>query len=615
MSSKKWLVMFIGAVLLVLMLCVGVNLLIDPFGVYGDPLFHWASYSDTINPRVGKINWLEEHHNEYDSYIIGSSSAASYSVDALNKYLDANFYNLFVYGTNTQDYRDFAAYLLENYSVRNIVLNLGINEANTALEAKSGLTERMHARVNGESMFPFYLSYAFATPKYAMEKVSSFYKDKELPQPFDVFLPKTGCYDKRVRDIQKIGDPEVYNAAYGASFQVNTFGQTLLHIEQCVKMVSEIRDMCQTYGVNLIVIMSPVYQAQWNAYTKETLAAYKMALAQEVDYWDFSLTSLSYDSRYFYDATHFRNATGDMVLGEIFGDDQIYRPAEFGNYITKNNCQEWIDKLHDTQPVVNSKSYSINVPILLYHHFTDADTAESSLEVTAQNFEMHVRTLVDAGYHTVTSQQLMDYVYHGTPLPEHPIMITIDDGYLSNYDIAYPILEKYGLSATIFPIGVSLGHKEFYKDTEYPITPHFGFEEAEEMLLSGVIDIQSHTYDMHQWEQFEGGDEIRTSILPLDGENEAAYEDAVLTDLATYQSLWQEQMGRSFCALAYPGGSYNEFSEVLLHENGIPITYSTRTDSKNVIVKGLPQTLYALCRWNITNDTTAEELLHIVDKT
>ena len=113
MSAKKWLIMFAVVVVLALLLCIGFNLLVDPFGVFGDRLFHWDSYSQTNNPRVAKIEYLEEHHDEYDSYIIGSSSAASYDTEALNAYTGARFYNLFGYGCDTGDYSDFAHYLIE----------------------------------------------------------------------------------------------------------------------------------------------------------------------------------------------------------------------------------------------------------------------------------------------------------------------------------------------------------------------------------------------------------------------------------------------------------------------------------------------------------------------
>ena len=47
-------------------------------------------------------------------------------------------------------------------------------------------------------------------------------------------------------------------------------------------------------------------------------------------------------------------------------------------------------------------------------------------------------------------------------------------------------------------------------DTDHAMTPHFGAAEMQEMVDSGLISIQSHTYDMHQWLPFEdGNDRVR----------------------------------------------------------------------------------------------------------
>ena len=45
-----------------LLLCVLINLLVDPFGVFGDRLLRWDSYDQTNNPRVAKLEYLERHH-------------------------------------------------------------------------------------------------------------------------------------------------------------------------------------------------------------------------------------------------------------------------------------------------------------------------------------------------------------------------------------------------------------------------------------------------------------------------------------------------------------------------------------------------------------------------
>lgn len=600
------------AMVLLLGLFPAINFLVDPFGVFGDPLFHWYGYNETNNPRVAKVAWLEEHKEEFDSYIIGSSCAASYNVEELDRYLDASFYNFFVYGSDARDYRAHATYLLKNCKVKNLVLSLNFNEANTEDAGGDDIHYWMHPLASGGNPLLFYLRCAFCNTEYAIDKVSDYRRDTDLPQVFDVFDAATGMYDKRVRDIEKVGDLAVYEAEHGDAFAYAAPPdfQELPYLDVCMEAVRDIRDLCAAQGVKLTVICSPVYRSQLEAYGDEALNRYRTELSKLVDFWDFSDTAISYDSRYFYDASHFRNAVGTMALAQVFGDDSVYRPADFGTYVTAENCAAYLDKLAAQPKGADLAAYTADVPVLMYHHFSQEASGEV---VRAETFAAHLEALKEAGYTAVSIQEMIDFVYNGGSLPEKPVCITMDDGYLSNYEIAMPILEQYGMKATVFAIGSSVGHREFYKDTQHRLTPHFGYDEAREMLASGVLDVQSHTYDMHQWEPFESGGTIRTNALPLEGESEADYAAALAADLERYDQERQAELGEGFCALAYPGGYYNDLTEVLIHQAGIPVTLSIRTDSRNVLLRGLPQSLYALCRWNITEQVTPEALLAMVE--
>ena len=64
-----------------------------------------------------------------------------------------------------------------------------------------------------------------------------------------------------------------------------------------------------------------------------------------------------------------------------------------------------------------------------------------------------MRYLAARGYETITIADLLDYVDHGTPLPDKPVMLTFDDGYLNNCVYLPPLMEKYGMSAIVSPVG------------------------------------------------------------------------------------------------------------------------------------------------------------------
>lgn len=166
------------------------------------------------------------------------------------------------------------------------------------------------------------------------------------------------------------------------------------------------------------------------------------------------------------------------------------------------------------------------------------------------------------------------------------------------------------MKATIFAIGVSFG-TDHYKDTDYAITPHFGAAEAAEMTASGLISIQSHTYDMHQWPPYETGSAVRENILQLSSESEEAYVQALTEDFTRSRALLEDATGRPVDVLAYPAGQYSTLTQVTLQSLGVHVTLSTNP-GVNTVVKGLPQTLYAMLRFGITEDISPEALLDMI---
>ena len=108
---------------------VGLNYLADPFGVFPGRFLEWPGYEMTINPRAAKLTYLKTRSQEYDSYLIGCSSTSSYPVEKLNQYLDARFYNMIMYGADMLDVEQIARRLIETTEVKNLVVNLYIDNA------------------------------------------------------------------------------------------------------------------------------------------------------------------------------------------------------------------------------------------------------------------------------------------------------------------------------------------------------------------------------------------------------------------------------------------------------------------------------------------------------
>lgn len=608
MSSKKWVLVFLVTVLVLAALLAGLNLAVDPFGAFGDRLLSWFSYDETNNPRVAKFSYLEQHHDEYDSYILGCSSTSSFPVDAFNEAYGASFYNLIMYGADMRDCEKIAQYLVEHYEVKNLILNVYLDNGLTYDEESDRLTKNLHYKEDPDtSVLSYYTRYLFADPRYALAKLNALRTDTILPQTFDVFDERTGCYDKRVRDAEPIGSEERYLESYPVFADYPHQTLSLPYTEQCMQSVAAIKTLCEKAGVNLTVAAGPVYAEYLKNYEPETVAQFYRSLAQVTPFWDFSSSSVSCEMRYFYDGTHFRNNVGEMICARMTGRTDLWIPDDFGTYVTADTPEDYF--LNVLSPAaLSADEISTQVPILMYHHLSE-DVTNSEM-VSPEQFEAQIRALSEAGYTGVSFDELQAYVLRGAPLPEKPVVITFDDGYRSNYTLGYPILQKYGMKATIFAIGVSFG-TDHYKDTDYAITPHFGAAEAAEMTASGLISIQSHTYDMHQWPPYETGSAVRENILQLSSESEEAYVQALTEDFTRSRALLEDATGRPVDVLAYPAGQYSALAQVTLQSLGVHVTLSTNP-GVNTVVKGLPQTLYAMLRFGITEDVSPEALLDMI---
>lgn len=245
------------------------------------------------------------------------------------------------------------------------------------------------------------------------------------------------------------------------------------------------------------------------------------------------------------------------------------------------------------------------LPIVMYHHF-DPQPGTSKMIVSPARFEEQMAALKNAGYTAVTPQQLVDYVDKGVPLPEKPIWITMDDGYRSNMEVAAPVLERNGLKATVYCIGVSVG-KSTYKNMGVPIIPHFSYEEAKPWSDKGIMTIQSHTYDMHNVSSLDTVG-YRRGVLPHPGEPLDQYMDTFYADFNKSNEGIRQAFGASSLAFAYPFGLHNAVTEGMLQTMGVRITVTIREDM-NTLVRGDASSLYGLARFNITNDVTGAQLL------
>lgn len=242
------------------------------------------------------------------------------------------------------------------------------------------------------------------------------------------------------------------------------------------------------------------------------------------------------------------------------------------------------------QTLAGRSSCTPLIPVLVYHHLVieDADPANPAI-MTCKKFRTDMQYIKDRGYEPISFEQLIAYHENRGSLPAKPIIITFDDGYLSNYELAYPILKEFNFKAAIFVIGVSFGNKDL-------AFPHFGKDEAVEMIASGLVSIESHTYDLHH------NDILGVSML--EGESAADYNQRLLNDFAKINAMIEQNTGYRPVALSYPNCVFNEYSEQAAREIGYRVTLNIH-GKKADVTKGL----YSLTKFSAEMNVDLADIL------
>ena len=269
------------------------------------------------------------------------------------------------------------------------------------------------------------------------------------------------------------------------------------------------------------------------------------------------------------------------ILGILNGyPDGSFKPK---HSITRSEtaallCRTW--KLYHKEPVASG---SVTVPILLYHQITD-----EAGSTTPKKFREDMEALKNAGFNTIFLDDLYDYVVNDKVLPKKPVIVTFDDGYYNNYQNAYPILKELGMKAEISIIGGLVGVMN-----SPGVIPHFNWRQAKEMVNSGHIMIESHSYRMHEYSL--NGEVKRKGVMKMANESYAQYIDRLADDADKMNEIIPENLGYQPKVFTYPNGLNSVLTEKVFESKGYCISLTTAVGI-NTIMHGDPSTLKLLKR-------------------
>lgn len=219
--------------------------------------------------------------------------------------------------------------------------------------------------------------------------------------------------------------------------------------------------------------------------------------------------------------------------------------------------------------------------VLMYHDVVADGMLTGPWTVTVSQFRTDLAYLVENGYTTVLPSELAS----GGPLPDKPVLITFDDGYVSNYLLVLPLLVEFQVKAAVAPI---------VRYVDEGRTGYLTWDMCREMAASGLVEFGSHTYDLHDSDE---------GIARLKRESRADYEARVFPDLDRSIARIEAELGAPVLYFAHPHGSTEKWALEFLSQRFDVITTS------RAAVADLADGLLDLPRFNIGENDAASQFL------
>lgn len=212
---------------------------------------------------------------------------------------------------------------------------------------------------------------------------------------------------------------------------------------------------------------------------------------------------------------------------------------------------------------------SPGLPVLLYHSISEKNWPHA---VNPKEFNKQIEWLASR-YNCVSTRDIEYWVRYKKSLPENALAITFDDGYRDNLKVAFPILQKYHFTATIFVSGNLAANIKNRGNNFKLLTRH----DLKFLLQHGWL-IESHSYSHEKLTRIPG--------------------DTLEREIEKSGVALEKVLGKKIESIAYPKGRYNA-NVMLTAQKHFSAAW---TISPRFVRQG--ENLFSLPRIEVKKDTT-----------
>ena len=208
--------------------------------------------------------------------------------------------------------------------------------------------------------------------------------------------------------------------------------------------------------------------------------------------------------------------------------------------------------------------------VLCYHSIPFKLNPKDPYGVSQSTFVRQMEYLKTHGYKPVSVEQIIRAAKGIAPLPEKAILLTFDDAYVSYYKFVFPLLKLLGYPSVLGVVGSWIENPP--GDIPEPL---MSWQEIKDVSTSPLVEIASHTFDLHKGITYTKQGNIGPGIyVRAFNPNTKKYElpdqhrKRLANDFVKQELLLKRKLGLSPRVLVWPYGKYNSLSLDLAKKHG-----------------------------------------------
>jgi len=194
------------------------------------------------------------------------------------------------------------------------------------------------------------------------------------------------------------------------------------------------------------------------------------------------------------------------------------------------------------------------VPVIGYNDLSEK--CKSSSCIPSLVFDQQMKYLKDNNYRVIPMSEFLEFLYYRSAIPKRSVVITIDGSHKSAYDIAYPILKKYGFPATFFVYSDSIGANE----------TALSWNQLKQLKTDG-FEVGSFAFSNRDIE------------VKKEKEDDQAYIVRIKRELFHFKQIIDKKLSQDTPYLAFPSGRYNRSLLNICDQAGYKMAFTMQPGS------------------------------------